>query len=30
MFRLLPDTAGVDENEISLLSVFGFKVIGTL
>jgi hypothetical protein len=30
MFRLLPNTAGVDEDEISLLSVFGFKVMGPL
>jgi hypothetical protein len=29
MFRLLPNAAGVDEDEISLLSVFRLKVIGT-
>jgi hypothetical protein len=30
MFRLFPDTAGIDEDEIGLPSVFCFKVMGTL
>jgi hypothetical protein len=30
MFRFLPDTAGVDEDEVGLFGVFRFKVMGPL
>ena len=30
MFRFLPDTAGVDEDEVGLFGVFCFKVMGPL
>jgi hypothetical protein len=29
MFGFLPNTAGIDENQICLLSVFRLKVMGT-